>query len=112
MEQQREGIRTFANFPTMFMAMVNEHDNLEHLDGTLKFIDYRGHIVAPRVDPTKYQDYIGEAVEPWSYLKSPYYKPLGYPEGIYRVGPAARTNVCSGCGTTMADQEWADFRGL
>ena len=35
-----------------------------------------------------YADWIGEAVEPWSYLKFPYYKPLGYPDGIYRVGPA------------------------
>lgn len=31
---------------------------------------------------------IGEAVESWSYLKFPYYKPLGYPDGIYRVGAA------------------------
>ena len=35
-----------------------------------------------------FNDYIGEAVEPWSYLKSTYYKPMGYPDGIYRVGPA------------------------
>ena len=43
-------------------------------------------------------EYIGEAVEPDSYLKSPYYKPLGYPDGIYRVGPLARLNVCDAHG--------------
>ncbi|MEW6348260.1 MAG: Ni/Fe hydrogenase subunit alpha [Thermodesulfobacteriota bacterium] len=111
-ETFRDEIRTFANFPTMFMGLVNEDGYLEHVDGTLRFIDFKGNIVADRVDPADYLTHIGEAVEPWSYLKSPYYKPLGYPEGIYRVGPAARLNVCNGCGTPMADQEWAEFRSL
>jgi NAD-reducing hydrogenase large subunit len=105
----REEIRTFANFPTMFMGLVNHGGNLEHVDGTLRFIDSKGRFVADGVSPANYRDYLGEAVEPWSYLKSPYYKPLGYPDGIYRVGPAARLNVCTGCGTPLADQEWAEF---
>jgi NAD-reducing hydrogenase large subunit len=111
-EKFRDEIRTFANFPTMFMGLVNEEGLLEHVDGTLRFMDFKGNIVADRVDPSGYLDHIGEAVEPWSYLKSPYYKPLGYPDGIYRVGPAARLNVCNGCGTPLADQEWAEFRSL
>src|SRR5262249_12351197 len=49
-------------------------------------------------------------VEPWSYLKSPYYKPLGYPDGIYRVGPLARLNLCDRIGTPLADRELAEFR--
>jgi len=64
------------------------------------------------LDVLNYQDYIGEAVESFTYLKSPYYKPLGYPEGIYRVGPLARLNVIDRCGTPLADQEWAEFREL
>ncbi len=112
MENFREEIRTFANFPTMFLGLVNDDGNLEHVDGTLRFIDSKGKFVVDGVDPARYQDYIGEAVEPFSYLKSPYYKPAGYPDGIYRVGPAARLNVCSGCGTPKADQEWAEFIGL
>jgi NAD-reducing hydrogenase large subunit len=55
---------------------------------------------------------IGEAVEPWSYLKFPYYKPLGYPAGMYRVGPLARLNVATRCGTPEADRELAEFRTL
>ncbi|MEW6112092.1 MAG: Ni/Fe hydrogenase subunit alpha, partial [Thermodesulfobacteriota bacterium] len=112
LEDHREEIRTFANFPTLFLALVNKEGNLEHIDGTLRLIDYKGNVVVENVDPAHYQLYIGEAPEPWSYLKSPFYKPLGYPEGIYRVGPAARLNVCSGCGTPLADQEWAEFREL
>lgn len=112
METHRDEIRTFANFPSMFLGLIDNEGNLEHLDGTLRFIDSKGRFVADAVDPAQYQDYIGEAVEPWSYLKSPYYKPAGYPDGIYRVGPAARLNVCSGCGTPRADQEWAEFTRL
>jgi NAD-reducing hydrogenase large subunit len=41
--------------------------------------------------------------------KAPYYKPKGYPEGIYRVGPLARLNVADRCGTEEADAEFAEF---
>ncbi len=109
LDNYREEIRTFANFPTMFMGLVNKNGTLEHVDGMLRFIDSRGRFVQDNVDPAKYQEYIGEAVEDWSYMKSPYYKPYGYSDGIYRVGPAARLNVCAGCGTPLADQEWAEF---
>ena len=111
-EKHREEIRTFSNFPTMFMGLVDQHGNLEHLEGSLRFIDSKGTIVQDNIEPFRYYDYIGESVESWSYLKSPYYLPLGYPDGIYRAGPAARLNVCNGCGTPKADQEWAEFKAL
>ena len=69
-------------------------------------------MVQDQIDPADYETYIGEAVESDSYLKSPYYKPLGYPGGIYRVGPLARLNVCTRCGTPRADEELAEFRQL
>jgi len=109
MENFGEEIRTFANFPSLFMGLVNEDGNLEHLEGKLRFIDSKGKFLVDGIAPYDYQNFIGEAVEPFSYLKSPYYKPLGYPEGIYRVGPAARLNVCSGTGMPRTDQEWAEF---
>ncbi len=110
LKNYRDEIASFANFPTLFMGLVNQDGNLELTDGTLRVIDSKGNIVVDNIDPANYREYIGESVETFSYLKSPYYKPLGYPEGIYRVGPAARLNVCSGCGTPLADQEWAEFR--
>ncbi len=107
-----EEIRTFANFPSLFMGLVNEQGELVHYDGHLRFVDATGKIVADGIRAEDYQDYIGEAVEPWSYLKFPYYKPAGYPDGIYRVGPLARLNIINFCGTPLADAEWAEFREL
>jgi NAD-reducing hydrogenase large subunit len=45
-------------------------------------------------------------------MKFPYYKPLGYPKGIYRVGPLARLNNADACGTPFADVALAEFRTL
>ncbi|MBV8336023.1 MAG: nickel-dependent hydrogenase large subunit, partial [Alphaproteobacteria bacterium] len=69
-----------------------------------------GQIVADHIDPADYQIYIGETVEDDSYLKSPYYKPLGYPAGLYRVGPLARISVCNHMGVPLADHELKEFR--
>jgi len=44
------------------------------------------------------------------YLKAPYYKPVGCPDGIYRVGPLARLNVADRCGTPEADKELQEYR--
>ena len=105
-------LRSFANFPTLFMGMVDPDGKLSLHDGKLRIVDAVGNIVADQLDPARYMDYLSEAVEPDSYLKSPYYKPMGYPKGIYRVGPLARMNIISHCGTPLADQEWAEFRML
>lgn len=113
MERFREEISTFGNFPTMFMGIVKEEDNgLTFYDGKLRIVDASGNVVADDLDPTSYSDYIGEKAEPWSYLKSTYYKPKGFPDGIYRVGPLARLNVADRCGTERADQELAEFHEL
>lgn len=118
LEQFREEIRTFGNFPSLFMALVTDHALgeknalLEHYDGKLRFVDASGNIVADQVQPETYADYIAESVEPDSYLKSPYFKSEGYPKGIYRVGPLARLNVVDRCGTPRADKEWTEFRAL
>jgi NAD-reducing hydrogenase large subunit len=45
-------------------------------------------------------------------MKFPYYKPAGYPHGMYRVGPLARLNIVTRCGTPRADQELTEFREL
>jgi NAD-reducing hydrogenase large subunit len=102
----------FGNFPTLFMGLVGPDGTWEHYDGNLRFVDSGGNIIADQVAPSRYREFIGEAVEPWTYLKSPYYRPLGYPEGIYRVGPLARLNVCTSLGTPLADLELSHFREL
>jgi NAD-reducing hydrogenase large subunit len=112
MGRHAEEARAFGDFPSLFLGMVAPDGTLEHTDGKLRFVDERGNVVADQIDPADYRAYLGEAVEPWSYLKSPYYRPLGYPAGIYRVGPLARLNVASRCGTPGADAELGEFRRL
>ncbi len=110
--QFSDEIRTFANFPTLFMGMVNPEGLLSMYAGKIRIVNAVGDIVADHLDPASYQQWLAESVEPDSYLKSPYYRPMGYPNGIFRVGPLARMNIISRCGTDRADQEWAEFRGL
>ncbi len=107
-----EEIRTFGNFPSMFMSLVTPDGGLELYDGKLRIGDAQGNIIADQLDPGDWPEFIGEAVEPWTYLKFPYYKPLGYPEGMYRVGPLARLNLVDHCGTPLADAELAEFKAL
>lgn len=104
--------RTFANFPTLFMGLITESGGLEHYDGCLRVVDSKGEIVVDQFPPRRYQELIAEAVEPFSFMKFPYFKKLGYPQGIYRVGPLARLNLVDHCGTPLADQEWAEFREI
>ena len=103
-------IRHFANFPTMFMGLTAPDNTLAMYDGQLRLIDAHGTVV--ETDLTPYHDYIGEAVEPWTYLKSPYYLAHGYPDGIFRVGPLARLNIVERCGTPLADAELTEFKAL
>ena len=105
-------IRSFANMKSLFMGLVNDEGELDFYDGKIRFVDSSRKIVADKLEPADYQNYIAEHVEKWTYLKFPYYKPMGYPKGMYRVGPLARLNVIDRCGTPQADLELSEFRGL
>jgi NAD-reducing hydrogenase large subunit len=106
---QREQ-RVFGDFPSLFLGLVSREGRWEHLDGVLRIRAADGTIVADGLCEDDYASFLAEAVEPWSYLKFPYYRPLGYPDGMYRVGPLARLNVCDGIGTPWADAELAELR--
>jgi NAD-reducing hydrogenase large subunit len=103
-------IESFSNFPTMYCGLVGPDGSLRLYEGNLRFIGPDGAIVADQVKPDDYATYIGEASLTDSYLKAPYYKPVGFNEGIYRVGPLARLNVADRCGTPEADRELAEYR--
>ena len=105
-----EEIAAFSNFPTMYCGLVGPDGSLRLYDGNLRFVDPDGAIVADQVLPEDYATHIGEASLTDSYLKAPYYKPIGFPEGIYRVGPLARLNVADRCGTPEADVELGEYR--
>jgi NAD-reducing hydrogenase large subunit len=106
----KKEMEVFGNFPTMFLGIVGADGCWEHYDGRIRMVDSAGKIIVEGLDPNRYREVLGEATESSSYLKSPYYKPFGYPEGIYRVGPLARLNICTRMGTPLADQELAEWR--
>jgi NAD-reducing hydrogenase large subunit len=110
MVRWEEEADTFGDFRSAFMGLVDRQGNVDHYGGWLRVVDADGNKLADRLDPHLFNDYIGEAVEPWSYLKSTYWKPMGYPDGIYRVGPLARLNIADATGTPRADEELQKFR--
>ncbi len=107
-----EEVENFGNFPTYYMGLVTPTGGLEHYDGKIRIMDKNGKVVAECVDPAKYNEFIGEAVKSWSFMKFPYFKAIGYPDGAYRVGPLARLNVASHCDTPLANEELKDFKKL
>ena len=113
MDRHQDEARVFGNFPSLFMGLVDPGRRPRALRRQDPLRGRDRHASSPTSSrPQKFHEYIGEAVEPWTYLKFPYYKPLGYPGGMYRVGPLARLNVASHCGTPLADRELAEFRQL
>lgn len=108
----KEEANHFGTLPTLFLSLVTPQGNLEHYDGLLRIKDAQGRIVEDMVPLEDYERLIGEAVEDFSYMKFPYYKPQGYPQGIYRVGPLARLNNAQACGTPYADVALAEFHML
>lgn len=112
LESHRREIQIFGNFPSLFMGLVDAEGTWEHHEGKLRFVDSSGSIIADQLDPQKYFQFIGESVQKSSYLKSPYYSPIGFPDGMYRVGPLARLNVAEQMGTPKADAELKKFKQL
>jgi NAD-reducing hydrogenase large subunit len=105
-------IEVFANFPSNYMSLINEDESIEFTDGALRMIDPQGNILDDGITADKFSQSIGEAVENYSYTKFAYYKPLGYPDGSYRVGPLARLNIVKSMGTPQAEKELAEFKQL
>ena len=97
---------------THYMGMVDDQDRPNFYDGKLKVVSPEGKEVA-RFAARQYLDFIAEHVEPWSYMKFCYLKPVGWKgfvegadSGIYAVAPLARLNVASGMATPLAQQAY------
>ena len=97
---------------TYYMGMVDKNNKSQFYDGDIRVVDQKGKEVV-RFKPSEYLDVIAEHVEPWTYMKMPYLKKVGWkgfttgPEsGIYRVGPLGRINVCEGYTTPLAQAEY------
>jgi NAD-reducing hydrogenase large subunit len=106
-----EDINKFAVLKSGYFSLVTPENGLELYDGNVRLIDQAGKQLE-LFDGRNYLDYIAEHVESWSYLKFPYYKKLGYPAGVYRVGPLGRLNAADKIDTPLANQEFIIYKQL
>jgi F420-non-reducing hydrogenase large subunit len=95
-----------------YMGLVDGNNRVNFYDGDIRVVDLEGKEVA-KFKPADYLDYIAEHTEPWSYLKFPFLKRIGWKglvegkdSGIYRVAPLARLNVADGMATPLAQEEY------
>ena len=104
-------VERFANFESDYAGLVDENGHPNMYDGRIRIAgpDKR---VLDEFPSEDYLKFIGEHVEPWSYMKFPYYLKEGYPQGCYRVGPLARINVADGMSTPRADEELKNFQAM
>jgi len=100
--------------PTHSMATVDPTGKLSFYDGTLRVVDAAG-VEVVRFPAAEYAEHIAEHLEPWTYMKLPYLKSVGWnglnggsTSGIFAVGPLARLNACDGLTTPHAQRAF-DF---
>jgi len=93
---------------TYYMGLVNARNQVEFYDGDLRVVDPDGREFA-KFKPADYLDHIAEHVEPWTYVKFPFLKKVGWKgfvegkdSGVYRVAPLARLNAAESMQTPRA----------
>ena len=93
-----------------YMGMVDAQGRSDLYDGKVRVVDQQGREV-DLFEPTDYAKVIAEHVEPWTYVKFPYLRKIGWKglvdgpaSGMYRVAPSARLNVSSAMSTPLAQQ--------
>lgn len=113
--QYIETVKTLGVIETGFLGTVTEDGTLDLYDGVLRMMQSDGSYEDFPYE--QYTDYIGEHIEPWTYLKFPYMKKAGKlsmdldnPIGVYRTNTLARMNVCDRIRTPLAQKEFEEFR--
>ncbi len=102
---------------THSMGTVDGNNRLALYDGEIRVVDPDGGDVA-RYRAEEYAEHIAERVEPWTYLKFPYLKKVGWKgfvdgkdSGVYAATPLARLNVADGMATPLAQEHFERFYG-
>lgn len=97
---------------TYYMGLVDKDNKVNFYDGDIRVVNPEGKEFA-KFKPQEYLNHIEEHVEPWSYMKFPYLKDVGWKgfvdgkgSGVYRVAPLARLNVSDGMATPLAQVEY------
>ncbi|MEM3579741.1 MAG: Ni/Fe hydrogenase subunit alpha [Candidatus Bathyarchaeia archaeon] len=97
---------------TYYMGLVDEHNKVNFYDGKIRVVDPNSKEFA-KFEAKDYLEHIAERVEPWTYVKQPYLRKVGWKgfvdgpgSGIYRVGPLGRLNAADGMATPLAQEEY------
>ncbi|MEM3463855.1 MAG: Ni/Fe hydrogenase subunit alpha [Candidatus Bathyarchaeia archaeon] len=97
---------------TYYMGLVDKNNKVNFYDGNVRVVDPQGKEFV-KFSPREYLDIIEERVEPWTYVKLPYLKKVGWKgfvdgleNGVYRVGPLGRLNAADGMATPLAQAEY------
>jgi F420-non-reducing hydrogenase large subunit len=97
---------------TYNMGMVDENNHVNFYDGLIRIVGPDGKEQA-KYHAEDYLDHVGEHVEPWSYLKFPYLKEVGWngfvdgmDSGVYKATPLSRLNAADGMATPLAQEEY------
>jgi len=95
---------------TYYMGLMDENNKINFYDGKVRVVDPSGKEFI-KFAPQQYLDHIAEHVEPWSYVKFPYLKTIGWKgfidgaeSGVYSVAPLARLNASDGMATAEAQK--------
>jgi len=94
------------------MGLVDANNKVNFYDGQVRVVDTRGRQLY-KYAPRDYREFVAERVEPWSYLKFPYLKQIGWKgfvdgqdSGVYHATPLSRLNAADGMATPLAQAEY------
>ena len=97
---------------TYYMGLVDEKNRVNFYDGKVRVVDPDGKEFV-KYSPSEYLENIAEEVEPWTYLKFPFLKKVGWKglvdgkdSGVYRATPLSRLNASDGMPTPLAQAEY------
>jgi len=100
------------------MGLVDENNKVNFYDGKVRVVDTEGEEHC-KYSPEDYREFVEERVEPWSYLKFPYLKKIGWKgfvdgqdSGVYQATPLARLNAADGMATPFAQSEYEKMFGI
>ena len=97
---------------TYYMGLVDDNNKVNFYDGKVRVVDPEGKEFA-KFAPHEYLEHIAEHVEPWTYIKFPFLKKIGWKgfvdgkdSGVFRVAPLARLNAADGMATPLAQEAY------
>ncbi|MDJ0754366.1 MAG: Ni/Fe hydrogenase subunit alpha [Ardenticatenaceae bacterium] len=100
---------------THYMGLVDEQNRVNFYEGQISIVDPDGRRLG-KYHPRDYRDWIAEHVEPWTYLKFPYLKQVGWKgfvdgndSGVYMATPLSRLNAADGMATPLAQEKYEEF---